>query len=382
MSQSLWKVTGNVIGFGDFEDETFVGIAGIDGDIGQIETCQVDTSDRRAQLTQYVSGCTRGQAIHRAARAFQPIVVGINLAGEFVYVKIQEPESVPDKEADTALTVPCPDDENEGTYDVFLARRPMQKGSSMPLVEEIEDWVHLYTTASERNRKRLENIVMGFRVFQYDEEMAFLYGYKVIENFLDHEFSDISDKSTYSRGRVESHLLRDLNTAFDNVDDAAVKQALRTLEQYTSELDDFPRAEMLHEICQRTGFYEQKQEPSDTYKAVRLRTKTGFVVPTAPWVAMNAYEGDEEARQQLAEMSFDVEEILAEMEEIVDEVEEEAREHADETLETWKNLVDDATDYRHRVTHELSEPTRRNINIVKLLNLAKYLTEKSINDDL
>ncbi|MFB6216525.1 MAG: hypothetical protein ABEJ72_06110 [Candidatus Aenigmatarchaeota archaeon] len=172
MTQSIWKVKGDVLAFGDFQNKEFVALDRIEGNTGQIENSRIDVSDRRVQLVQYVSGGSRDQAIHRAAREFKPIVLGINMAGEFAYVMVREPVEVQEEEADPEITISCPENEKETTRDILLTQREMRKPSSIPLFEEVEEWTQLYMEADERDKNRLENIVMGYRLFRFDLDSA------------------------------------------------------------------------------------------------------------------------------------------------------------------------------------------------------------------
>lgn len=377
---TTWSVNASVVHprFGEFvflssEQDSFV-----------LNNCRVDTSDRSVDLEVFVSGGSRDQAIHRAGRVFHSIIRSINLSGDSVFAQIHEdqPVEVPADEADAAITVDCPTDEQDSAHNILLVNQVMERAAPAISSGDVTKWNELYERAGEKNRRRIKDLVRGSFLIAFDREMGNFYGYKVLDTILDDEFSHLRERSRFSRGKAKHHV-RGLRNTFRHADEdvsAELEQALDTVEGHLTRLERFPKENMLHLMAEETGFYDDVEE-----NVTASVTPQFFRQKAGNMAVISAYRGDEDAIQALkASDSHDYEALMERMEELEREAEQEAAELAEEHVETWKDRFRQAQHARGSlIAHGLlskqpDETAELNKEFSRLIALGKHLTEKSI----
>jgi len=376
-----WKVVGEIW---DFQQNRFVSLSSLESNTAVIGDCLVNFADRRVDLVTYVRGGTREQAKHRAGKEFHDVVVGINLVGgESAYVKVPEPEEVPEEEIDSAFTVTCDDDEPETVFNLFLVEPETQKAATALSLDDLTDWIDLYQEADERNRRRLKEIVMGVRLFPFDRAMANFYAYKVVEDVINNEFSELRERSDRSEGKVD-WMVGQLRRAFDDLDSQDVDEAIETLAQHTDALDSYSKADLWQDVAEQTGFYESVWDKKESVKSLRLTTST-----PASAITINAYYGDEEAQGMLKESdNVDYEEAMERMEELEQEAEQRTVEQLENEIETWQETFSTVPRQRpNGIAHGLranhpDATAERETEFTGMIAFARHLVKQSINDNL
>lgn len=248
-------------------------------------------------------------------------------------------------------------------------------------VTEFEDerkWRTLYEQAEDRNQSQIEAIAKGLRLKKYDQEMAYLYGYKVVEDVLKDDYSDLWEKSTYSEGRI-GYFLSEVKTAFKRTSESEdVLEHIEAVEEEVDRLDDFPRKEMIDVLLQESGFYTKMEESKESTKDLYLWLYARRHFDIDADLALAAYNGEEEAVDEVRK-SFkeDYEQIMSQLEDYEGTAKEEAVDFTDDLLDAWENrssLIPDARNPMvHRPNHEIS-PALADAT----LHLAKYLVEESV----
>lgn len=376
-----WKVVGEIW---DFQQNRFVSLSSLESNTAVVGDCLVDFAGRRVDLMTYVTSGTREQAMHRAGKEFHDVVVGINLVGgESAYVKVLEPEEVPEDDADPEFTVTCDDDAPETVFNLFLVEQETQKAATALSFDDLTDWIDLYQEADERNRRRLKEIVMGVRLFPFDRAMANFYAYKVVEDVINNEFSELRERSDRSKGKVD-WMIGQLRSAFDDIDSSDVDEAVETLAQHTDTLDDYSKANLWQDVAEQTGFYDSVWEKKESVKSLRLQTST-----PASALAINAYYGDEEAQARLKQSdTVDYDEAMERMEELEQEVEERTVEQLEEEIETWQETFSSAPNQRpsgiaHGLRADHPDATaERETEFTGMIAFARHLVKQSIRDEL
>lgn len=379
--EMTWKV---VAAIRDFRENRSVMLSARDSNEEILGNCLVDFSGTTVELIMYVSGGDREQAMHRAGREFHNVVMGINLiGGESVYAEIKNPEEISDEEANEAITMDCPEEEETGVFDLFFIEEETQKAPRGLSFEDLREWVELYTEADDWNKRRIKEISLGMRLAPFDMAMANFYAYKVIEDVLTEEFQELKEKSDYSRGRME-YFVGELRNAFDETASEEMNDALDTLESNLDDLEDFPRGDQWEELANRSGFYNEIEERKDAIKSFIMTT----YYPVGAFT-VSAYQGDAEAQAFLKQSDqVDYEKKMNQMEEIEQEAEERAEERIENNIETWKETIRTAQDRRnYPIAHGLrssypSSRVERETEFAGMIEFAKHLVKKSIRGDI
>lgn len=381
---TTWRVDAAVVHprFGEFVflsswDDQFV-----------LNNSRVDVSNRTVNLRVYVSGGSRDQALHRAGREFHSIVWGLNLGGDSLIAQIrEEPVEVPADEAVPGYTVDCPEDEKESTINILLVNHVVDRAAPAIAVEDVQKWMELYEMADAKNRRRIKDLVRGSFLMAYDREMGNFYGYKVLDTMLDDEFRHLRERDRFSRGKTKHHL-RGLRGSFTELDSGIpeeVQDAMDTFEGHLSKFEEFSNEDLLHEMAEETGFYDEIEENA----AASMKAHLMGMKAHGDETVIAAYRGNEEAIQALkSNESRDYEALMARMEGIEQEAVEEAAEHAMEHVKAWEDRFRKAQRARgRRIAHGLlSEQPDETAELDKefsgMIALGKHLVEKSIKGEI
>jgi hypothetical protein len=377
----VWKVTGEVW---DFQQNRFISLSSFESDTAVVGDCLVDFSDRHVDLVTYVTDGTREQAKHRAGNEFHDVVMGINLVGgESAYVKVPEPEEVSEDEADPAFTVTSDADEPETVFNLFLVEPEAEKAATALSFDDLTEWIDLYREAGERNRRRLKEIVMGVRLFPFDRAMANFYAYKVVEDVINKEFSELRERSNRSKGKA-NWMVGQLRSTFEDVDSPEVDEAIETIDDHNDALENYSKADLWQEVAEQTGFYDTVWEKKESVKSLRLTTST-----PANAITINAYYGDKEAQEMLRQSdNVDYEAAMERMEEFEQEVEERTVEQLEEEIETWRETFSTAPNQRpsgiaHGLRADHPDATaERETEFTGMVAFARHLVKQSITGEL
>lgn len=249
--------------------------------------------------------------------------------------------------------------------------------------EEFDDekkWQRLYEQSEDRTRSRIEAIAKGLRLKKYDREMAYLYGYKVIEDILKEEYAEIWEKSRYSKGRME-YFLSEVKRAFERTGGSGdVLDHIEAVEQEIGRLEYFPRREMVDTLLQESGFYSKKEESKESTKDLYLQLYARRQFDIDPELALEAYKGKEKAIETIRDTSSeDYEQMVSWFESNEERDREKAVNFTDELVDAWEkraSLIPNARNpTAHRPNHEISP-----VLTDATLHLAKYLVEESVSD--